>query len=75
MFSKAQLIRMKLLCIIPSTECFFDDVIAEGNLFSCHGVTLNTFLFTCHKFAFDDICIFHDVQTTTKLELTVRDVI
>ena len=71
MFSKAQLIRMKLLCIIPSTECFFDDVIAEGNLFSC----CVTFLFTCHKFAFDDICIFHDVQTTTKLELTVRDVI
>lgn len=28
-----------------------------------------------HKFAFDDICKFHDVQTTTKLELTVRDVI
>ena len=74
MFSKAQLIRMKLLCIIPSTECFFDDVIAEGNLFSCC-VTLNTFLFTCHKFAFDDICIFHDVQTTTKLDVTVRDVI
>ena len=63
MFSKEELIRMELLCIIPSTECFFDDVIAEGNFFSgC--VTLNTFLFTSHKFAFDDICMYMTYNTT-----------